>query len=215
MPVIPSPRKSGGRPTLAPTRRAPWWRPGAHGMVEAMRQPLVLLAAVGLAACPALFGNGGSGDRCSETADCGSSLVCVRRECSTPYGWKWRLTVERVRVAQHTPSGGDWDGDGTPPDPYVVIKVDDVQLLRTQTRENTSEATWTESISFVLNSGTRVQVEVWDDDFLVPEGIAATPNASVGVTELRAGRMVAYTAAAGDAGSGEISSIAYVWDVAE
>jgi hypothetical protein len=123
--------------------------------------------------------------------------------------------VERVRVAQHTSTGGNWDGDGTAPDPYVVVKVDDNQVLRTQTRENTHDATWTESVAFVLNNATRVQVEVWDDDFLIPEGIAATPNTSVGVAELRAGSIVAYTSPPGDAGNNEISSIAYRWDVAE
>ena len=174
---------------------------------------LVALGAPVWGACR--LGPGERGDSCKAHADCEDDLVCVKDECGTPYARRWRLTVESARLSDRDSAGDPWDGDGSGPDPYVVVSVDGQTLLRTQERADTLAPAWNESITFVLGSNTQVQLTLLDADFLFPGSVAQTANSIVREEELRQETVTAFaTTGRPDAGNA-ITSITWRWTLDE
>src|SRR5688500_7648048 len=102
--------------------------------VRAMRLwhfSLVLLVLLG--ACP----SGDSGDRCRDNDACDTDLICVKDKCASPYARRWRLSVESARISNHDSNNDTWDGNNGAPDPFIVVDVDDNQVLRTQIKQDT------------------------------------------------------------------------------
>lgn len=178
----------------------------------------VLLSALG--ACPRL-GPAQKGDSCKVHSDCDTELVCAGGKCGSPWARRWRLTLESAHISQKDPSGGDWDGDGSPPDPFITVTADNSEVLRTQRQNNTFTPAWGESINVFLNNNTMVQISLWDDDLLsiLPQGVAETRNQPLAYDELRQGEVTVYafTGKLGDGGTGTgaqtTTTITYRWEL--
>jgi hypothetical protein len=167
-----------------------------------------------LASCR--LGTGSTGDSCKEHSDCDSDLVCASSKCGTPYARRWRLSIESARITPTDSRGDSWDGDGSAPDPYVTVKMDGSEVLKTQVKDNTLTPAWGESVTLLLNNSTRVQVSLFDDDFLFPQGITETIAGSISPAELRQGEVVAFAPTGGpDAGVNSYTSVTFRWDLVE
>ena len=185
----------------------------AHSHWASRAVVLCVVGVLGWSSCR--LGPGEKGDSCKAHGDCDSDLVCVDSKCATPYARRWRLTVESARLSDRDSAGDPWDGDGSGPDPYVVVAVDGQTLLRTQERADTFAPAWNESVAFVLNRDTQVQLTLWDADFLIPGSVAATSNSIVREDELRQETVTAFaTTGRPDAGNA-ITSITWRWTLDE
>lgn len=88
------------------------------------------------------------------------------------------VSLKSARIPSKTRDGRSWDKvGGDAPDPYAVLFVDEVEVLRTPVASNTIEPKWPDQESFNLKIpvSAKVRVEVWDDNALVPHPICNEP----------------------------------------
>jgi len=180
------------------------------------RMRMVVLGWVGLmAACPTTAGK--DGDRCKQNSECEDALICASGKCGTVYARQWRLSPLSARISPTDSNGDTWDGDGSPPDPFIVVLVDGTAVLTTQTVQNSLTPTWTESAVININNNTRVVIQMWDEDFLIPQGMVATPDEAISAVELKQGQVTAFAITGPpDAGlAGSQTSVTYKWELVQ
>lgn len=88
------------------------------------------------------------------------------------------VSLKSARIPNKTRDGRSWDKvGGDAPDPFAVLFVDEVEVLRTPVASNNFEPKWPAPKTFNLKIPTKakVRVEVWDDNALVPHPICNEP----------------------------------------
>ncbi len=86
------------------------------------------------------------------------------------------LYVASATVPTRTLDGRVWDSTGgAAPDPYAIVFIDDVELLRTPVASDTTRPKWPGQIkaNYRIPGSAQVRVELWDDNTLNPHPICA------------------------------------------
>jgi hypothetical protein len=80
---------------------------------------------------------------------------------------KYAITIKSAVVPSVTAGGGPWDGDGSPPDPYVEVYVDGVLKCFTSYKEATTSPVWNEVCQdVVLSPANSIKILIGDYDWV-------------------------------------------------
>jgi hypothetical protein len=99
-----------------------------------------------------------------------------------------RLTFVSAELPPSRPDGHTWDDDGDP-DLYAVLYRDGEEIYRTPVAQNTLRPTWRDaSVTVRLGPGSRLRIELRDEDGVVDETVAraellSLPEGADGVTQ--------------------------------
>jgi len=112
-----------------------------------------------------------------ETHTMPMAAAAVKLE-SRPSGM-WTFQVLSAELPQRKPSGLPWDDDGSGPDPFVRIYLNDRELWQSPVIEDTTQPAWNVTLpaNVVIASNAKLRLEVWDFDSQVkadPMGGTAT-----------------------------------------
>jgi len=67
-----------------------------------------------------------------------------------------------------------WDIDGSPPDPYAIVLLNNQTLGMTNVLTDTNPATWNQATPpTVIPAGSKLEINVYDDDVGTDDGILA------------------------------------------
>ena len=109
--------------------------------------------------------DGDNDPACSAHGDCRSDEICYLDECEKAFDRRYFFTIVDVDVGTSFPTGGDWDAFGGAPDLYVCFGfIAQEDVCCTGTKDDAFSATWNERCSFVMPSGGRFDLEVYDED---------------------------------------------------
>jgi hypothetical protein len=99
------------------------------------------------------------------------------------------LRIAAAHVPAARPNGNPWDDDGSPPDPYVVVRIDGEKILQSSVASDTTDPTWKHGPrgNYEIPDGAKVQIEVLDDDGLGGETIAVSTVPPPRADEAKAG----------------------------
>lgn len=85
-----------------------------------------------------------------------------------------RVTFVSATLPPQRADGRAWDDDG-PPDMYVVLYRNDVEVYRSPVATDQSRAAWSDaSVTIYLPPSARLRLEVWDDDGAFRDPIGQT-----------------------------------------
>ncbi len=114
---------------------------------------------------------------CYEIGDsCSGERVCIAGTCEAAFNRFYRVTIRDGELPATKPEGGLWDEgteEQTRPDPYVVIKVDGVEIGRTSTQQDTWFPTWNEVGEAQFIAGSRLEMTLFDEDLIADDQIFA------------------------------------------
>jgi hypothetical protein len=80
-------------------------------------------------------------------------------------GHAWTITAVGASIAPTKADGSPWDSDGSAPDPYVKMFIDDVLFASTSQLDDTFDPTWSYSPSpVVIGPDTKLSFELLDAD---------------------------------------------------
>jgi hypothetical protein len=105
-------------------------------------------------------GNGGQGDSCSDSSECGDLEFCNAGSCDEVAGRSFFVSAKRGTAV----SNGDWDTGGGAPDPFVTIFLDGDPQCYTSTQEDTFQPEWGEGCDVVFESGGEIELDMYDED---------------------------------------------------
>jgi len=112
--------------------------------------------------------NNQENNNCTKNADCSNDNVCdsTSKECVSPFGKAWKITVVSAKFAEKKDDGTDWDVPGGLPDPVVSLYHNDTEnpFFATSEKEDTLTPAWNESTTVTLNKFDKFYVGVWDID---------------------------------------------------
>jgi len=85
------------------------------------------------------------------------------------------LRIASAHVPPAWPNGNPWDEDGSGPDPYVVLTVNGEKLLQSSVANDTTDPKWKHGPrgNYEIPDGAKVRLEVFDDDRVGGQSIAA------------------------------------------
>jgi hypothetical protein len=86
------------------------------------------------------------------------------------------LAIREATIPNRTRDGRSWGKDkGDLPDPYVVILLDDKEILRSEARSDTLHPDWsdTKPQNHRIPPNSDVRVEIWDENTLVSHPICS------------------------------------------
>ena len=114
---------------------------------------------------------------CTSHNQCGATEICEPViGCGAAFGRKWQITVLSAKITSKNytknPQGDNWDPFASPPDPFVVIAIDGTGHS-SKTASNTITPTWNYTVETTLNTTTKVQFIVRDEDNLGYADIAS------------------------------------------
>lgn len=105
-------------------------------------------------------GNGGQGDGCSDSYECGDLEFCNAGSCDEVAGRSFFVSADRGTAA----TNGDWDTGGGAPDPFVMIFLDGDLQCYTSTEDDTFEPGWGEGCDVNFESGGELEFDMYDED---------------------------------------------------
>ena len=109
------------------------------------------------------------------------------------------LYVADGRIPPRTQDGRRWDEVGSgAPDPFVVVLVDDVEILRTPVESNTRRPVWKQrpEANYRIPAGAAVRVEMWDQNTVQDQPICSEAFTDIHDDLLTGGRFVLCTSGA-------------------
>jgi len=128
---------------------------------------LPTLFALGLVVggCGVLVRDPGGGGQCSESADdCSGDMICLSGYCAAAYPRTYDLSIDDVSLPSRDANNNCWDIPCGPPDPYVVVRLDGRDVGATDEASDTNEASWSDIFPVALNSGSRLELQLYDSD---------------------------------------------------
>jgi hypothetical protein len=78
----------------------------------------------------------------------------------------WSVTVRSAQIPPRKPSGLAWDNDKTPPDPYVILYVDNRKVWQSPVIEDTLNPKWEILLprNVIIGPSSSLRIEMWDKD---------------------------------------------------
>jgi hypothetical protein len=106
-----------------------------------------------------------------DPSSCSAETICIAQKCEPAFGRIYQFHDAVVTVAEHNMGGGTWDIAGGAPDPFLVIKLNDVEILHTASKGDTFSATFTNKVDHEIIAGSKLDLTIYDDDFDGPDTI--------------------------------------------
>lgn len=103
---------------------------------------------------------------CDPTNDqCTGNTICVTSggDCVAAFGRSYKFSNFVLELEATDPNGGTWD-NGSGPDPKLEIHINDNKVLETPSQDNKFNVTYSETTTQVINSNTKFEARVLDDD---------------------------------------------------
>lgn len=127
--------------------------------------PTFVLISLAVSGCGAVVRDPGGGGECSERADdCSGDTICLSGTCEAAYPRSYDLSIDDVSLPSRDPNNNCWDIPCGPPDPYVVVRLDDRDVGATDEASDTNEASWSDIFPITLSSGSRLELQLYDSD---------------------------------------------------
>jgi putative transposase len=95
---------------------------------------------------------------------CSGSDICIVDACEPAFGRTYDVSVFNLTINTTNPKGTSWDSVGGAPDPYVVISINDGEVLYTSEVQDTFEPTFADSTTVVIPAGAKFRFDAWDSD---------------------------------------------------
>jgi hypothetical protein len=78
----------------------------------------------------------------------------------------WSVTISSAQIPPRKPSGLSWDDDNSPPDPFVILYVDDRLVWESAVVENMLTPTWNSVLprNVAIKRDSSLRIEIWDRD---------------------------------------------------
>jgi hypothetical protein len=95
---------------------------------------------------------------------CSGSDICIVDACEPAFGRTYEVSVFNLTINTTNQKGTSWDSVGGAPDPYVVISINDGELLYTSEVQDTFEPTFADSTTVVIPAGAKFRFDAWDSD---------------------------------------------------
>lgn len=126
-----------------------------------------------LTACGDVFDGGGvEGAACSSSNDtCQGDNICISGLCEDAFTRAYNVNIKTVGAKITRPDGSAWDGDNSPPDPFVRVYQSGVVLCQTSVVQNRGEATFNQSCPMRPSAGDDFVIEVLDEDILADDSM--------------------------------------------
>ena len=83
----------------------------------------------------------------------------------TPSGL-WSIRLVEAHLPESRGGGLPWDSDGTGPDPYIRLVIDERVVWESPVQENTRNPQWNVTLprSVRIAAGSKLRLELWDQD---------------------------------------------------
>ena len=102
---------------------------------------------------------------CTASPDtCTGDNVCVAGSCVAAFGHVYKLFVEAGSVPEKDANSAAWDPFGGLPDPYVSVFLNGDSVFSTAFKSDTIAPVWHESATITVAAGSKLQLDVYDDD---------------------------------------------------
>ena len=90
---------------------------------------------------------------------------CIHSSPDNPWDSPWRFELESAVVPATQPNGDQWDPDNSPPDPFTIVYVNDVELDRSPADDQTYTPSWGyRTKSKLIAQGDVIKFEMQDSD---------------------------------------------------
>jgi len=119
---------------------------------------------------PPMMGSDGPVDMppqvCSpaDPTSCSGETICIGTSCEAAFDRIYTFSQISVLVAANNQGGSDWDPLGGQPDPQVEVKLNGAVILTTGHKDNTFTASFTESTEKQIVAGSKLELNMTDDD---------------------------------------------------
>ena len=100
---------------------------------------------------------------CLSDDECAFDEFCYD-SCQGVLGRSYDVVIVSAATGTTKPDGSAWDFGGGAPDLSVVFGVEGGQMCETTVVQDAFSATWNVACDFILNSGDRFVVQLWDND---------------------------------------------------
>lgn len=88
------------------------------------------------------------------------------------FGRAWTFTVESATITATKSDGTAWDGDGSPPDPFVKVMLNGGLIATTPELEDTRTPSWDFATNpVVIQAGDSLSLAIFDGDVLSDDTI--------------------------------------------
>jgi hypothetical protein len=134
------------------------------------------------AGCPSDCASGA----CTVAPDnCTGDTVCISGTCAPAFGRVYKLVIAGGAVPEKTTTNEAWDPFGGLPDPYVNAFLNSTFAFATSYKTDTLSPAWNESTVVTIGAGSKLQLDVKDDDFDVDGSMFSCFSVALGADVLR------------------------------
>jgi len=102
---------------------------------------------------------------------CSGTNICIVDACEPAFGRTYSVLVASLTIKTTNPEGTSWDSVGGAPDPYVVISLNDVEILNTAEIQDTFDPIFNDQATVVIPAGAKFRFDAWDGDIDAPDWI--------------------------------------------
>ena len=103
---------------------------------------------------------------CSKHDDCSGDDVCYKNFCQSPWNKKWKITFKDAKVSEKDKNNESWDALGGLPDLFSIVFVNDSQVYRTSTIQDSTTAVWNKSTTLDFAASTdNIKICLYDEDW--------------------------------------------------
>lgn len=95
---------------------------------------------------------------------CEGEEICIVDECQPAFNRIYRFSGFVLALGPVDPNGGNWDGSNDPPDPKVELFLNGTKFLETAKKDNSFNATYSETVTRQIPAGSEFEVRVLDVD---------------------------------------------------
>lgn len=121
---------------------------------------------------------------------CSDDSICVNDACESAFGRTYEFQVLLTMLETTDPNGDPWDINGGAPDPYVIVKINGTQVLRTDTLDNTFAGEFPNTSLEVIPAGASIQAIIYDADLDSDDEVYVCEANPVTAQQLRDGAII-------------------------
>lgn len=102
---------------------------------------------------------------CTDRNDCQPSEICSgASRCTSAWGHRYRIRVQKILVAETKSGGENWDPLGDAPDPFWELWIDGALVMTAPVVKNSFEVAWPDVYTARLAAAVAVEFRFYDED---------------------------------------------------
>ena len=118
---------------------------------------------------------------------CTGETICVADACEVAFGRTYELHLLLTLLETTDSKGEPWDLNGGAPDPYVVVEINGVEVMRTNTVDDSFAPEFPEATLQVIPAGATITATVFDSDIGSDDEVYVCEASPITPEELRQG----------------------------